>query len=254
MTFVIPRRIVARLDIKGPNVIKGVQFEGLRIVGSPKALAQQYCHEGADEVLFIDTVASLYGRENLLEVVKSVASEVSIPMTVGGGVRTIDDASKLLRSGADKVAINSGAIRNPNLITELAECFGSQCIVLSIEAKKISPTRWVAYIDNGREPTLIDVLEWCSKGVELGSGEILLTSVDRDGTRQGFDSELIMQVSEAVNVPVIGSGGAGTSHDVVKILKESNIDGVALASVLHYKSCDIQSIKAHLRQEGIPCR
>ena len=248
------RRIIARLDIKGPNVIKGIQMEGLRVIGKPADLARRYYEGGADELVFVDTVATLYGRDNLREVVELAANELFIPLTVGGGLRTLDDAKDMLMSGADKVAVNSGAIRNPALLGEIASVFGNQCVVLSVEAKKTAEGRWEPYIDNGREPTGLDLIEWCAEAVSRGAGEVLLTSVDRDGTKRGFDTELVHEVSNAVNVPVVCSGGAGTAQHVVDLFHESDIDAVAVGTVLHYGLLSIADIKHAASESGLPVR
>lgn len=199
-------RLIARLDIKGPNLIKGVHLEGLRVMGDPHEYARRYYEEGVDELLYMDTVASLYGRNNLTEIVSSTARDVFVPMTVGGGIRTSDDVQTLLRVGADKVAINMAATKRPALISEVARRFGSQCMVLSIEAKLVGAASWEVYTDNGRERTGMDVVQWAQRGVELGAGEVLVTSVDQEGTGKGFDVALIQAVSTKVSVPVIASG------------------------------------------------
>ncbi|HEM0907920.1 TPA: imidazole glycerol phosphate synthase subunit HisF, partial [Legionella pneumophila] len=193
-------RLIARLDIKGPNLIKGVHLEGLRVVGNPNEYAMAYYAQGADELIYMDTVASLYGRNNLSEIVKTTAENVFIPITVGGGIRSVDDAKQLLRCGADKVAINTAATKNPTLISDIARRFGSQCVVLSIEAKRTVDGRWEVMTDNGREHTGMDVVDWARNGEEFGAGEILLTSIDQEGTRKGFDLELVKQVSSMVSI------------------------------------------------------
>ena len=184
-------RLIARLDIKGPNLIKGIHLEGLRVIGSPQEHALKYYLQGADELIYMDCVASLYGRNHLGEIISLAARDIFVPMTVGGGIRSVDDATQILRAGADKVAVNTAALTNPGLISAIAKRFGSQCMVLSVEAKQVGPERWEAYTDNGRERTGKDVVEWVREAVALGAGEILLTSVDREGTRKGFDIPLI---------------------------------------------------------------
>ena len=226
-------RLIPRLDIKGPNLIKGIHLEGLRVMGDPQEFALRYYQAGADELIYMDVVASLYGRNNLSDIIRRAAENVYIPITVGGGIRTLDDARNLLRSGADKVAINTAAVARPELISEVAHRFGSQAMVMSIEAKQIAPGRWEAYTDNGRERTGLDVIEWASRAVGLGAGEILLTSVDREGTRKGFDIALVKAVSLAVSVPVIASGGMGSVEDMIAIANLGLADAVAIASVLH---------------------
>jgi len=247
-------RVIARLDIKGHNVIKGIQLEGLRVVGKPEVLAPRYYEQGADEILYIDSVASLYQRDSFLQIVRSTAENTFVPITAGGGVRTGDDIRKLLRAGADKVAVNTAAIQNPALIREGAEIFGSQCIVLSIQAKRVAEEQWEAYTNNGREKTGVHVLDWAKKGVRLGAGEILLTSVDNEGMKMGFDIDLLKAVCNAVNVPVIASGGAGNVEHINEVIKKTKLDAVSVASVLHYGQLDIQEIKRSLSENGIDVR
>ncbi len=236
-------RLIPRLDIKGPNLVKGIHLEGLRVMGDPQEFAVGYYRDGADELIYMDIVASLYGRNNLTDIVKRTVKNVFIPITVGGGIRSTDDVKHILRSGADKVAINTAAINNPDLIHQVSKRFGSQCMVLSIEAKQQSPGQWEAYTDNGRERTGRDVLDWVREGVELGAGEILLTSVDREGTRKGFDIELVKAVSDSVPVPVIASGGMGQSQDLIDVVQGGKADAVAMADVLHYRRMQIQDIR-----------
>lgn len=247
-------RIIPRLDIKGPNLIKGVQLEGLRVIGDPQEHAVRYYEAGADELIYMDIVASLYGRNNLSDIVKKAAHDVFVPITVGGGIRSVDDARDMLRSGADKVAINTAAVTRPALIRDVARRFGSQAMVLSIEAKEIAPGKWEAYTDNGRERTGLDVLAWVVKGVELGAGEVLITSVDREGTRQGFDLELVRAVSAAVPVPVIASGGMGSTQHFVQAAQEGLADAVAMADVLHYKRLTLGEIRSVAQAAGLPVR
>jgi imidazole glycerol phosphate synthase glutamine amidotransferase subunit len=247
-------RVIARLDVKGPNVIKGIQFECLRVMGKPGALAEEYYMQGADEIIYIDIVASLYQRSNLLDIVRRASEKIFIPITAGGGVRTIEDIRDLLKAGADKVAINTAATKNPNLITEAARAFGSQCIVGSIEAKKIGENKWEAYTDNGRQSTGLDVLEWAKKLEQLGAGEILLTAVDLDGTKKGLDLELIQKVSALVSIPVIASGGVGKIDDIATCFKTAQVDGVAIGTLLHYHKTGISEIKEVLGKEGIDVR
>ena len=247
-------RLIARLDIKGPNLIKGVQLEGLRVMGAPGEFARSYYDAGADELIYMDTVASLYGRNNLTEIVAHAARDVFIPMTVGGGVRSVEDVKTLLRAGADKVAINTAAVRRPELIAEVARRFGTQCMVLSVEAKRIAPGRWEAYTDNGREHTGLEVVEWARRGVSLGAGEILLTSVDREGTGKGFDVELVRAVSTAVNVPVIASGGMGHPEHLVTVVRDGGADAVAIAKVLHYHAYTLQQLRDEALRAGLHVR
>lgn len=245
-------RIIPRLDVKGSNVVKGIRLEGLRVLGKPAELAKQYYEQGADEILYIDIVASLYERNNLSDVVKEAISlGVYVPMAVGGGIRTLEDIQELLHAGADKVAINTAATRNPRLITDAARRFGSQCIIGSVEAKKVGPDKWEAYVDNGRERTGLDAVEWAVKLVELGVGELLITSVDRDGCRSGYDLELIRKISQRVSVPVIASGGAGNPGDVVSCAMETVCDAMAIGSILHYKKSTIPEIKTALEKTNL---
>lgn len=249
-----PTRIIAKLDIKGENVIKGIHLEGLRVVGRPSALARKYYADGIDELIYMDTVASLYGRNNILPVVEEAARDIFVPLTVGGGIRSIDDVVGALRSGADKVAINTAAVARPQLIREVAKSLGSQCIVLSVEAKRRGPQRWEALTDNGRERTGLDVLDWVRQAEDLGAGEILVTSVDCEGTRRGFDHELIRAVRQRVSVPVIAAGGAGSALHVADAIRHDGIDAVACASIFHYDTCTVGDLKRALAAEGIPVR
>lgn len=247
-------RLIARLDIKGPNLIKGVHFEGLRVIGDPQEFARAYYDAGADEFIYIDTVASLYGRNNLTDIVKRAAHDVFVPMTVGGGIRSVDDVRTLLRVGADKIAINTAATKRPALITEVAKRFGSQCMVLSIEAKRLTPGRWEVYTDNGRERTGRDVRDWAIEGVERGAGEVLLTSIDQEGTAKGFDVDLIRTVSSAVPVPVIASGGMGSPAHLIDAVTQGNAGAAAMAHVLHHRKFSLQNIRHAALEAGISVR
>jgi imidazole glycerol-phosphate synthase subunit HisF len=247
-------RLIARLDVKGPNLIKGVHLEGLRVIGAPNEYARRYYEQGADELMYMDCVASLYGRNSLGDIVRSAAQDVFIPMTVGGGIRSVEDATHLLRCGADKVAVNTAAVANPQLITDLARRFGSQCVVLSIEAKRIGPDRWEAFTDNGREDTGLDVIEWVKRGVSLGAGEVLLTSVDQEGTRKGFDVALVRAVTGEVSVPVIASGGMGVPEHVIEVAQKGEADAVAMADILHYGRATIAQIRKTARDAGLHVR
>ena len=247
-------RLIARLDVKGPNLIKGVHLEGLRVIGAPNDFARRYYAQGADELIYIDCVASLYGRNSLGDIVQRAAQDVFIPMTVGGGVRTVDDATHLLRCGADKVAVNTAAVANPQLISDIARRFGSQCMVLSVEAKRIGPGRWEAFTDNGREDTGLDVIAWIKRGVALGAGEVLLTSVDKEGTRKGFDVELVSAVTSEVSVPVIASGGMGSTDHLLDVVQRGQADAVAMADILHYGRASFADIRRATHDAGIPVR
>ena len=247
-------RIIARLDIKGANLIKGINLEGLRVLGSPNDYAREYYLNGIDELIYMDSVASLYGRNHLATIIESTAQDVFIPITVGGGIRSIQNVKDILRAGADKIALNSASIANPNLITEIALKFGSQCVVSSIEARKIGAGKWEALYENGREKSGLDVVEWAQLCVTKGAGEILLTSVDKEGTRRGFDVELVKAVTSAVNVPVIASGGMGSPEDLVEVVKFGGADAVAAADILHYKRSDVPTIRQVALSAGIKVR
>lgn len=247
-------RLIARLDVKGPNLVKGIQFEGLRKLGDPNIFAKKYYEEGIDEILYIDIVASLYERNSLLDIVKRTTQDVFIPITSGGGIRSVDDVRMMLRAGADKVAINTAAIKRPELISEVSNTFGSQCMVLSIQAKKIAPGKWECYYDNGREHTGRDVVDWAQEGVALGAGEILLTSVDREGTAKGFDVELIRTVSSSVPIPVIAGGGMGNTDHFIDVVRDGRADAVAMAHVLHYGKLSVDDIRAGATSGNIDVR
>jgi cyclase len=229
-------RIIPRLDIKGPNLVKGVKLEGLRVLGDPATFAQYYYENGADELYYQDVVASLYDRNSLGDIISSTAKKSFIPLTVGGGIRTVEDIKSVLRLGADKVCINTGAIRNPSFISEAVKKFGSSTIVVSIECIKQSTGEYFAFTDNGREYTGVEVVEWAKKLEELGSGEIVVTAVDRDGTGDGFDLELLELITSSISIPVIAHGGAGKMEDVLAPIQIGKVDAVCIASVIHYKS------------------
>ena len=226
-------RIIPRLDIKGPNLVKGIHLEGLRVLGRPEFFAQYYFEHGADELMDQDVVASLFGRNSLQEIISRTARASFIPLAVGGGLRSIADISDVLRAGADKVSLNTAAVRRPELVREAALSFGSSTIMVSIEASK-EDGLYRAYVDNGREPTGVEVLEWAQQAEDLGAGEILLTSVDREGTGTGFDLELISMVAQSVSVPVIAHGGAGSVQDCFEALEMGLADAISVASILHY--------------------
>ena len=247
-------RIIPRLDIKGPNVVKGVHCEGLRIVGDPTALAKKYYQEGADELLCMDIVASLYQRNFDFDILRSLAQNIFIPITVGGGIRSINDINNALRAGADKVAINTYIIKYPEFISEAVRKFGSQCIVLSLEAKKMGSGKWEAYTDGGREHTGIDAIEWTKKAISLGIGEIIVTSIDNDGTRKGYDHELIKEITAISPIPVIIHGGAGKMESFKETATKYRPDGLAAASVFHYQDFGIKNLKNYLRKNKIAIR
>jgi len=250
----LTRRIIPCLDMQGGRVVKGVRFANLRDAGDPVALAAFYSAEGADEVVFLDIAASAEERGTLEEAVRATAEGVSIPLTVGGGVRAVEDVRRLLLAGADKVAVNTAAVRQPDLVTAAAERFGSQCIVVAIDAKRVARGRWEVYTHGGRRPSGVDAVEWARRAAELGAGEILLTSIDRDGTRDGFDLELTRAVAEAVSVPVIASGGAGSVAHIYQVLTAGGADAALAASVFHDGDLRIGQVKRALAAWGVPVR
>jgi cyclase len=227
-------RIIPRLDIKGPNLVKGVNLEGLRVLGKPDRFARYYYETGADELLYMDVVASLYGRNSLLDVIERTAREIFIPLTVGGGLRSLEDVGAALRAGADKIALNTAAVRNPRLVKDAAQKFGSSTVVVSIEAKRQPGGSYEAFIDHGRERTGLDAVAWAVEAAQAGAGEILITAIDQEGTGAGFDVELTRKVAEAVPVPVIASGGAGECGHILAVVSQGHADAVCLASMLHY--------------------
>lgn len=247
-------RIIPRLDIKGSNVVKPVHTEALHVVGNPVELARRYYAEGADELIYMDIVASLYQRNLDFDLLKSVTENIFIPITVGGGIRTIQDFNDALRSGADKVAINTFAIHNPDFISLAAKEFGSQSVVVSIEAKKQPDGTWEAYTDGGRESSGVNAVEWAKRAVDLGAGEIMITSIDRDGTGKGYDLDLIKKISELSTVPVIAYGGAGNPESVLRVIKDSGADAASAASMFHYKNFTIGEVKKYLKDNGINVR
>jgi cyclase len=278
-------RIIPRLDIKGPNLVKGIHFEGLRVLGKPEDFARHYYEHGADELVYMDAVASLYGRNSLLDIVERTSREIFIPLTVGGGLRSIDDIRAVLRAGADKVSINTAAIARPALVTEASRAFGSSTIVVSIEAQRSAGGHYEAYVNYGRDRTEVDAIEWAVRAAELGAGELMITSINRDGTRKGFDLELVRRVAESVPVPVVAGGGAGRLQDVVDVIAQGKADAVALATILHYnyirhahhpdsdfsaegnteflkrgggsgtlQDFSLLDVKAWLARQGVPCR
>ncbi|CAN5494875.1 glycosyl amidation-associated protein WbuZ [soil metagenome] len=229
-------RIIPRLDIKGPNLVKGIHLEGLRVLGRPADFAQYYYEQGADELMFMDVVASLYERNSLHSFISETVKNVFIPITVGGGLRSIDDIKKVLRAGADKVCINTAAIKNPQFIKEASSEFGSSTIVVAIEAIQQPDESYLAFIDNGREYTGVEAIEWAQRVEELGAGELIVTSVDREGTGKGFDTILLNGISSKVTIPVVAHGGAGNAQQVIDVLENGSADAVCLASILHYEA------------------
>lgn len=277
-------RIIPRLDIKGPNLVKGIHLEGLRVLGKPEQFARYYYERGADELVYMDIVASLYDRNSLHSIIEKTAKDIYIPLTVGGGLRNLEDIRDVLRAGADKVSLNTAAIKNPQIIKEASRKFGSSTILISIEAIKQPDGRYLVYTDNGREHTGIEVLEWAKRVEELGAGEIMLTSIDREGTGKGYDIELTKLIAESVTIPVIASGGAGVLDHISEVISEASADAVAVASIIHYdfirnneidvdnadegntsflksgnhfskiNPADLLDIKQHLHKNGIECR
>jgi cyclase len=253
----LTKRIIPCLDVKNGRVVKGTSFGELRDAGDPVELARFYYQEGADELVFLDITATPEGRNTMVDVVERISEEVFIPLTVGGGLRSIDDMKRMLRAGADKVAMNTAAVLKPTLIREGADKFGSQCIVVAIDAKRIGDreeAQWEVYTYSGQRPTRIDALNWVRQVVELGAGEILLTSIDADGHRAGYDIELTRTISEAVSVPVIASGGAGTLEDLYQALVAGRADAVLAASIFHYRTYSISETKEYLAKRGLPIR
>ncbi|MGC9003543.1 MAG: imidazole glycerol phosphate synthase subunit HisF [bacterium] len=250
----LAKRIIPCLDVKDGRVVKGTHFINLRDAGDPVELASFYDKEGADEVVFLDITASIEERETVLELAKRCAEEVFIPFTIGGGIRTIEEIRKLLEAGADKVSINTTAVMNPDFIREASETFGAQCIVVAIDAKRVAPDKWEVYIKGGTTPTGLDAVEWARRVEELGAGEILLTSIDRDGTQMGYDIELTRRVSEAVSIPVIASGGAGNLQHIEEALTEGKADAALIASMVHYRLYTVREIKEYLASNNIPVR
>jgi len=250
----ITKRIIPCLDVKDGRVVKGIQFVQLRDAGDPVELARFYDDQGADELVFLDISASSEGRNTMVEVVRRTAEEVFIPFTIGGGLRTIEDIRKMLRAGADKVSLNTAAVQNPQLIEEGAYAFGSQCIVVAIDARRVSDGRWEVYIHGGRTPTGIDVLEWAQKAEKLGAGEILLTSMDRDGTKDGYDLELTRTMSENLDIPVIASGGVGNPEHIFEAFEIGKADAALAASIFHFSEYPVPIVKEYLKKKGIMVR
>lgn len=243
-------RIIPRLDIKGPNLVKGIHLEGLRVLGKPEQFARYYYETRADELIYMDVVASLYNRNSLQDIIAKTAREIFIPLTVGGGLRTLDDIRDVLRAGADKVSLNTATIRNPEIIREASRRFGSSTILVSIEAIRQSDGRYLAYTDNGREYTGVEVLEWARRVEELGAGEIMLTSIDMEGTGRGYDIELTKMVADAVSIPVIACGGAGRIEHIGQVISEGKADAVAVASILHYDFIKNKGVEHNMGSEG----
>lgn len=245
------KRIISCLDIKNGRTVKGVNFVGLRDAGDAVELAKRYVTEGTDELVFLDITATIEKRKTLTELVKRVANEINIPFTVGGGIRSVDDAREILKAGADKVSISSSAVERPELITEIANQFGSHCVVLAIDTKKEKNGEWIVYVHGGRTPTSLSTIDWAREGERLGAGQILLTSMDNDGTKNGFDIEITGAVSEAVNIPVIASGGAGTMKHFADVFKQTKASAALGASVFHFGEIHIPELKQYLKKQNI---
>ncbi|MFT5321978.1 MAG: cyclase [Pseudohongiellaceae bacterium] len=254
----LAKRIIPCLDCENGRVVKGVKFLDIRDAGDPVEVAKRYCDQGADEITFLDITASHEGRETTIDTVRAIAGQVFIPLTVGGGIRTLQDIREMLNAGADKVAINTSAVTNPDFVKQAAEKFGSQCIVVAIDAKKVSaedePDKWEIFTHGGRNPTGLDAVEWAKKMVAFGAGEILLTSMDRDGTKDGFDLKLNRAISEAITVPVIASGGVGNLQHLVEGITEGKADAVLAASIFHFGEYSIPEAKKYMAGKGIVVR
>ncbi|WP_374517946.1 imidazole glycerol phosphate synthase subunit HisF [Undibacterium squillarum] len=250
----LAKRIIPCLDVTAGRVVKGVNFQELRDAGDPVEIARRYDLQGADEITFLDITASSDGRDLILPIIEAVASQVFIPLTVGGGVRAVEDVRRLLNAGADKVGMNTSAVTNPRLVADAAHKYGSQCIVVAIDAKQVKPGKWEVYTHGGRNPTGLDAVEWAQHMAELGAGEILLTSMDKDGTRSGFDLALTRAVSDAVPIPVIASGGVGGLQDLADGIRKGGADAVLAASIFHYGQHTVGEAKQFMADQGIPVR
>ena len=250
----LDKRIIPCLDVRDGKVVKGINFVGIREVGDPVECAEMYNRQGADEIVFLDITATHEHRKTMVDVVRETAKKVFVPLTVGGGISTIEDFANLLRAGADKVSVNSAALYNPQLIADAADKFGSQCVVVAIDAKKMEDGNWHAFVAGGRKDTGIDAVEWARKACELGAGEVLLTSMDTDGTKNGFDLELLRAVTQVVQVPVIASGGCGKLEHFSQVFEETDADAALAASLFHYRELTVGEVKAHLKAHGIPVR
>tara|TARA_R110002096_G_scaffold170131_6_gene342223 strand:+ start:14931 stop:15701 length:771 start_codon:yes stop_codon:yes gene_type:complete len=250
----LTKRIIPCLDIKNGRTVKGVNFEGLRDAGDPVELAQRYSLEGADELVFLDITATLEKRKTLIELVQRISEQINIPFTVGGGIKSVDEIEALLKAGADKVSLNSSIVNNPDLINQASLAFGAQAIVAAVDAKQVSEDKWNVFVKGGTEDTGLDAITWMQEVEQRGAGEILLTSMDKDGTKSGFDINLLSKVNALVNIPVIASGGAGTIQHCIDAVKLANVDAVLAASIFHFKEIEIDDLKAEMRHTGIPVR
>ncbi len=255
----LTKRVIPCLDVHDGKVTRGVQFGraeegGLRNVGDPVELALRYNDQGADEMVFFDITASAHGRDSMIDVIERTAAQCFMPLTVGGGIRTTEDMHAMLHAGADKISINSSALATPELISQGAERFGSQCIVVSIDAKRVGPGKWEVFSHGGRKPTGLDAIEWAVRAVQFGAGEIVLNSIDADGTKAGYDLTITRRISEAVGVPVVASGGAGTLQHMVEVLDEGKADAVLAASIFHFGTYTVGDVKTYLAEHGVPVR
>lgn len=250
----LAKRIIPCLDVRDGKVVKGVKFEGVRNVGDPVELAEVYNRQGADEIVFYDITASYEKRGVILDVVRETAKRVFVPLTVGGGIKTADDIREILRAGADKVSVNSQAVKNPQLIRDGADIFGSQCICVGIDAKKIADNKWTVYINGGRVDMNLDLIDWVKQIEQLGAGEICLNSIDADGTKEGFDLPMLRAVCNSVNIPVIASGGAGKIADFSEVFEETGVTAALAASLFHFGELTVGEVKEHCRNKGIPMR
>lgn len=250
----LSKRIIPCLDVKDGKVVKGINFVGIKEVGDPVVCAKEYNEQGADEIVFLDITATHEGRGTIVDVVRNTAKEVFVPLTVGGGIRTIDDFRELLRAGADKISVNSAAVRNPDLIREAADKFGSQCVVVAIDAKRFPDNTFHVVVNGGRIDAGLDAVQWARKAESLGAGEILLTSMDADGTKEGFDIELLNAICDAVTIPVIASGGCGKLEHFSEVFLKSKADAALAASLFHYKELTVREVKEHLKENNIPVR
>ncbi len=250
----LAKRIIPCLDVRDGKVVKGINFVGIKEVGDPMECAEMYNEQGADEIVFLDITATSDHRETMADVVRKTAQKVFVPLTVGGGITSVEDFAKLLRAGADKVSVNSAALKNPQLIAEAASRFGSQCVVAAIDAKRMEDGSWHAYSAGGRIDTGIDAVQWAKRACELGAGEILLTSMDTDGTKDGFDLDLLNSVIAVVSVPVVASGGCGKLEHFSEVFEKTGADAALAASLFHYRELTVGDVKAHLRQKNIPVR
>lgn len=250
----LAKRIIPCLDVRDGRVVKGKQFQGIQDVDDPVALGRRYSEEGADELVFYDITATHEQRPIFIDVVRNVAKEISIPFTIGGGIRTVDDFNEVLHAGADKVSVNSAAVANPELIREAAGRYGNQCVVLSIDAKRNGKGSWDVYVAGGRTNTGIDAIEWAKQGVSLGAGEICINSIDTDGEKNGYDIELNRLLATSLSIPIIASGGAGKKADFLEVFTEAHVDAALAASVFHYNTIPIEHLKDYLAEAGIPVR